>query len=72
MRTCWQKWVGRDSSISADYIWLNYSEANKDRRSNIKLSAGETIHSIFLLKSETSRSVRSCLLSASVIVFVNK
>lgn len=72
MRTCWQKWVGRDWSISADYIWLNYSEANKDRRNNIKLSAGETIHSIFLLKSETSRSVRSCLLSASVIVFVNK
>ncbi|WP_346965234.1 hypothetical protein, partial [Collinsella aerofaciens] len=25
---CWLKWVGRDWSISADYIWLNYSGAN--------------------------------------------
>ena len=29
MRACWLKWVGRDWSISADYIWLNYSGANK-------------------------------------------
>lgn len=29
MRACWLKWVGRDWSISADYIWLNYSDANK-------------------------------------------
>ena len=28
MRACWLKWVGRDWSISADYIWLNYSDAN--------------------------------------------
>lgn len=28
MRACWLKWVGRDRSISADYIWLNYSGAN--------------------------------------------
>ena len=28
MRVCWLKWVGRDWSISADYIWLNYSDAN--------------------------------------------
>ena len=28
MRACWLKWVGRDWSISADYIWLNYSGAN--------------------------------------------
>ncbi|WP_216596246.1 hypothetical protein, partial [Collinsella aerofaciens] len=27
-RACWLKWVGRDWSISADYIWLNYSGAN--------------------------------------------
>lgn len=30
MRACWLKWVGRDWSISADYIWLNYSDANTD------------------------------------------
>mgnify|MGYP007103933799 CR=1 FL=1 len=29
MRACWLKWVGRDWSISADYIWLNYSGANR-------------------------------------------
>ena len=28
MRACWLKWFGRDWSISADYIWLNYSGAN--------------------------------------------
>lgn len=32
MRACWLKWVGRDWSISADYIWLNYSDANTDAR----------------------------------------
>ena len=31
MRACWPKWVGRDWSISADYIWLNYSDANTIR-----------------------------------------
>ena len=30
MRACWLKWVGRDWSISADYIWLNYSDANNE------------------------------------------
>ena len=28
MRACWLKWVGRDWSISADYIWLKLSDAN--------------------------------------------
>lgn len=28
MRACWLKWVGRDWSISADYIWLKKSDAN--------------------------------------------
>ena len=32
MRACWLKWVGRDWSISADYIWLNYSDANSVHR----------------------------------------
>ena len=32
MRACWLKWVGRDWSISADYIWLNYSDANNAAR----------------------------------------
>lgn len=31
MRACWLKWVGRDWSISADYIWLNYSDANNEQ-----------------------------------------
>ena len=31
MRACWLKWVGRDWSISADYIWLNYSGANNNK-----------------------------------------
>ena len=31
MRACWLKWVGRDWSISADYIWLNYSDANNPK-----------------------------------------
>ena len=34
MRACWLKWVGRDWSISADYIWLNYSGANTTTASN--------------------------------------
>ena len=29
MRACWLKWVGRDWSISADYIWLKKSDANR-------------------------------------------
>lgn len=32
MRACWLKWVGRDWSISADYIWLNYSGANNEEK----------------------------------------
>ncbi len=35
MRACWLKWVGRDWSISADYIWLNYSDANNDSPSSV-------------------------------------
>lgn len=34
MRACWLKWVGRDWSISADYIWLNYSGANSELPKN--------------------------------------
>ena len=43
MRACWLKWVGRDWSISADYIWLNYSDANKNENQGKKegLSANE-------------------------------
>ena len=36
MRACWLKWVGRDWSISADYIWLNYSDANKRNHVEIR------------------------------------
>lgn len=36
MRACWLKWVGRDWSISADYIWLNYSGANNVNSANVK------------------------------------
>ena len=31
MRACWLKWVGRDWSISADYIWLKKSDANRGK-----------------------------------------
>lgn len=37
MRACWLKWVGRDWSISADYIWLNYSDANSVPPGNDRL-----------------------------------
>ena len=36
MRACWLKWVGRDWSISADYIWLNYSDANIGKKNGFK------------------------------------
>ena len=38
MRACWLKWVGRDWSISADYIWLNYSGANNQEREEYGVS----------------------------------
>lgn len=38
MRACWLKWVGRDWSISADYIWLNYSGANKSEKIDCVMS----------------------------------
>ena len=38
MRACWLKWVGRDWSISADYIWLNYSGANSTMREGSVMS----------------------------------
>ena len=38
MRACWLKWVGRDWSISADYIWLNYSGANMMAMSDVVVS----------------------------------
>lgn len=40
MRACWLKWVGRDWSISADYIWLNYSGANN---SGVPTSRGKIV-----------------------------
>ena len=42
MRACWLKWVGRDWSISADYIWLNYSDAN----SGLSLATGFILDSV--------------------------
>lgn len=40
MRACWLKWVGRDWSISADYIWLNYSGANTDGQIHLENQVG--------------------------------
>lgn len=37
MRACWLKWVGRDWSISADYIWLNYSDANNGQQVDVNV-----------------------------------
>lgn len=39
MRACWLKWVGRDWSISADYIWLNYSGANNAKEESFSIDA---------------------------------
>ncbi|RHJ59153.1 integrase core domain-containing protein [Collinsella sp. AM09-41] len=49
MRACWLKWVGRDWSISADYIWLNYSDVNngpayRSREFNTLLEGRSTRH----------------------------
>ncbi len=32
MRACWLEWVGWDWSISADYTWLIFSDANSVQR----------------------------------------
>lgn len=56
MRACWLKWVGRDWSISADYIWLNYSDANscstyilatEEQREFLNKITGSTQHGIW-------------------------
>lgn len=44
MRACWLKWVGRDWSISADYIWLNYSDANTGVFKRVKLAGRRHLH----------------------------
>ena len=70
MRACWLKWVGRDWSISADYIWLNYSGANKgsaeykkivDADRTAKLADGATAPVVaeWLAKNVTSTSASS-------------
>ena len=46
MRACWLKWVGRDWSISADYIWLNYSGANKAFDQGIEIGIENTIRAL--------------------------
>ena len=48
MRACWLKWVGRDWSISADYIWLNYSGAN----SGLSLTTGFILDSVAKVDSK--------------------
>lgn len=45
MRACWLKWVGRDWSISADYIWLNYSDANNAMHRTLNIILNITIAS---------------------------
>lgn len=46
MRACWLKWVGRDWSISADYIWLNYSGANTRIQGLILTNCGMDVTSV--------------------------
>ncbi|WP_368157733.1 hypothetical protein, partial [Collinsella aerofaciens] len=43
---CWLKWVGRDWSISADYIWLKKSDANNGSNGsrNTRHCPGENEH----------------------------
>ena len=57
MRACWLKWVGRDWSISADYIWLNYSDANIDT---------VPIESMDFIVADTEGSVHPVTLKARV------
>lgn len=40
MRACWLKWVGWDWSISADYIWLIFSDANNKTMRALKDTNG--------------------------------
>ena len=47
MRACWLKWVGRDWSISADYIWLNYSGANNANRTRKDFVADEVLQMVW-------------------------
>ncbi len=49
MRACWLKWVGRDWSISADYIWLNYSGANSSMEPDPELIEIQASIMLFLI-----------------------
>ena len=55
MRACWLKWVGRDWSISADYIWLNYSDANRDRIGALRVT--DKLPSIYVTNSLSAFSL---------------
>lgn len=68
MRACWLKWVGRDWSISADYIWLNYSGANIVSTANSTTS----LWTPFLLSSERRKWGRSILTPFSRATFFIK
>ena len=52
MRACWLKWVGRDWSISADYIWLNYSDANTTMGVRLNGALGTLVFGLVLLALE--------------------
>ena len=61
MRACWLKWVGRDWSISADYIWLNYSGANIYSMLEHPEGASELVFSLpFMLSKHLSTFAVSC------------
>ena len=57
MRACWLKWVGRDWSISADYIWLNYSGANTRERGTIEAARNRAIFPLRYTQAGERREV---------------
>ena len=68
MRACWLKWVGRDWSISADYIWLNYSGANNGTSPVLQSSASDLlIQPDRLPKSRLSLCVNSAWVVSDIL-----
>ena len=60
MRACWLKWVGWDWSISADYIWLNYSGANSTDPLTTKTeTSGEIVSPVYSYVDESINTLKS-------------
>ncbi len=62
MRACWLKWVGWDWSISADYIWLIFSDANN----------WKTLEHIVIFRAEIKHSNVNARCLIRCISYMNK